>query len=470
MNPAPSLFFAIACLTLTAFAQDPVLPELESLQKEYATLVTAADKPHLAAVAALDQKYIARLEQEQQAAQQSGKLDDALALDAEKKSISSGNHLPVMDDSKTLPVLKKMHAAYHAETAKLEFARANYLKPLRHDYIVELDALVMRLTKDGKLQEAMAAKKFRESLPAAADAPVAPTRDSNNTPAGKVMPIKLADKAMMKFCYCPPGSFQMGNAMTEDKDLSNAPIRTVTVSAFYMGQNLVTKADWDGVRKWGLANGYKDLAEGMSNGHNHPVLKISWYQAVKWCNALSEMEKLTPCYMLSGAVYRTTDSKEVVCNWSANGYRLPTEAEWEKAARGGLSGKRFPWGDTISHKEANFKNDGKEAYQTGTTGPHPTWGKGAGSYTSPVGSFPANGYGLYDMAGNVRQWCWDLYGSYAVGSQTDPHGSTSGSARVDRGGVWGYGAGYCRVAFRYGSGPAVSNGSFGFRVARSAVP
>ena len=267
----------------------------------------------------------------------------------------------------------------------------------------------------------------------------------------------------------PTGSFQMGNAMAADTDITDAPIRTVTVSAFYMGQNLVTKADWDTVRTWGLAHGYTDLSAGAGKAINHPVQTVSWYDMVKWCNARSEMEGLSPCYTLSGVVYRTTSNSAVACDWSSNGYRLPTEAEWEKAARGGMSGKRFPWGDTISHANANFNNNGGESYQTGATGYDPVWGTGSIPYTSPVGSYAANGYGLYDMAGNVVAWCWDWYGSYAAGAQTDPRGAASGPNRVNRGGLWSYGAYGSRVAFRNPTAPSTTHNDIGFRVARSSV-
>jgi len=105
------------------------------------------------------------------------------------------------------------------------------------------------------------------------------------------------------------------------------------------------------------------------------VQTVTWYDVAKWCNARSEKAGLVPCYYRDAAkttVYRNggKDVTNEMVRWDATGYRLPTEAEWEKAARGGLTGKRFPWGDTVSHSDANFENGGKESYQTGSTGPH----------------------------------------------------------------------------------------------------
>jgi formylglycine-generating enzyme required for sulfatase activity/predicted Ser/Thr protein kinase len=274
------------------------------------------------------------------------------------------------------------------------------------------------------------------------------------------------------FSLIPEGNFQMGDAWDCMKD---APVHTVQVAAFYMSKYAVTKALWDEVRTWALVHGYtkwwiSPLHTGEGKAANHPVHSIDWYDVVKWCNARSEMEGLKPCYSVGGAIYRTERINAVVCNWTANGYRLPTEAEWEKSARGGLCGKRFPWGDTISHKDANFDNKGGETYQTGTSGHHPTYGEGLTPYTSPVGSFSPNGYELYDMAGNVWEWCWDWYDKDPVTSLANPHGAVSGLNRVVRGGSWRSIADYCRVADRDDYDPGRLNRGVGFRVARSSVP
>jgi formylglycine-generating enzyme required for sulfatase activity len=287
------------------------------------------------------------------------------------------------------------------------------------------------------------------------------------------------------FALIPTGEFTMGDSLDGDP---RAPTHQVNVSAFYIGRKEVTKAEWDSVRSWAVSHGYPDLAEGAGKAAKHsviagswwdvvagraayhPVQMVSWRDVIKWCNARSEKEGLTPCYTVSSAIYKTGASDGVACNWSANGYRLPTEAEWEKAARGGLSGKRFPWGDTISHTQANFNNDGREPYQTGTAGYHPTYGTGNEPYSSPVGSFSANGYGLQDMAGNVWEWCWDWSGPYASGTQTDPRGAASGSVRVLRGGGWYDFAGGARCSYRGDYNPANSYFNGGFRPARSSVP
>ena len=269
----------------------------------------------------------------------------------------------------------------------------------------------------------------------------------------------------------PAGSFTMGDTL--DGDSNSLPLHTNQISAFCMDKYEVTKALWDGVYQWAITNGYSFEYWAQGKATNHPAHTMTWYDAVKWCNARSEKERRTPAYYTSAGqttVYREgqTDVQNDWVKWSS-GYRLPTEAEWEKAARGGASGHRFPWSDvdTIAWSRANYY-----AYPSGysydknpTEGYHPTFAVGGYPYTSPVGYFAANGngYGLYDMAGNVEEWCWDWWGSYSSGSQTDPRGPGSGSGRVLRGGGWCERAIGCRAAYRGGNLPTISFYGIGFR-------
>lgn len=277
------------------------------------------------------------------------------------------------------------------------------------------------------------------------------------------------------------GSVQRGNVIgdTDPTIIAIAPVQTITVSSFYLQTNETTKAQWDLVRTWGSTNDYTDLAVGAGKANNHPVQTVSWYDVVKWCNAASEMEGLTPVYYTDveqTTVYRigSTDIDNTMVKWSANGYRLPTEAEWEKAARGGLTGKRFPWGDTVSRTQANYYVNSSNGssnnlmYDVGSPiGYDPRYATGDTPYTSPVGSFQANDFGLHDMAGNVTEWCWDWYGAYSTGS--DPKGPSSGSNRIVRGGSWRFDASPLRCAMRGDFSPFSNISSRGFRPARVGV-
>lgn len=296
--------------------------------------------------------------------------------------------------------------------------------------------------------------------------------DWNGRPSSQLRFKVVADDLSSTFVTIPAGSFTMGRT-SGDTD-SNAPPVNVTVSQFYMGKNEVTKAEWDVVRTWAISNGYTDLGAGAGKASNHPVQTVSWWDVIKWCNAKSQKEGLTPCYTVSGSVMKTGTTAPTV-DWTANGYRLPTEAEWEKAARGGVSGKRFPWGtDTISHSQANYYASTSYSYDASgsVNNFHPTYNDGTSPYTSPVRSFAANGYGLHDMAGNVWEWCWNWYGSLSyVNGATDPRGAASGAYRVLRGGSWGNGiANSCRAANRDYYSPSSAQYNLGFRVARSSVP
>jgi formylglycine-generating enzyme required for sulfatase activity len=352
--------------------------------------------------------------------------------------------------------LTRLNKSYEAAVQKA-------ITPLKQTYAQELKKLKDNYTKAAKLEDAIAVDKVLKELSSSVN--------STLTPATAAETVTV--NASAGFALIPSGSFTMGDELDGGGDTHR-----VRVSAFYMAQNLVTKAEWDEVRTWGLENGYSELVAGSGKADNHPVQSISWYQMVKWCNARSQKEGLVPVYYTDDTqttIYKTGDVNvtNAQVKWSANGYRLPTEAEWEKAARGGKSGKRFPWGDTISHKQANYKSGSGKAYDLSgaVNGPHPSYTAGGDPCTSPVGSFAANGYGLYDMAGNVWQRCWDWAGSYDSAFLTDPRGPVARvSGRVDRGGSWGSDADSCRVAIRHEVHPSGSNGSIGFRVARSSEP
>jgi len=270
----------------------------------------------------------------------------------------------------------------------------------------------------------------------------------------------------------PAGNFTMGDTFNEG-DSDEHPLHTVYVSAFYLDKTEVTKSMWDEVKTWATAHGYSFDNAGSGKASNHPVYSVNWYDMVKWCNARSEQEGRVAAYYTSVAqttVYRTgqVGVQNDWVKWNA-GYRMPTEAEWEKAARGGLSEQRFPWGNVINQNLANYNGyTAGYAYDLGPNGYNAIGSVGGTDpATSPVGSFAANGYGLYDMAGNVWERCWDWYGSYSSGAQTDPRGPSSGSYRVLRGGCWDSDAFGCRAARRGYGHPGNGGYCMGFR---SALP
>ena len=180
---------------------------------------------------------------------------------------------------------------------------------------------------------------------------------------------------------------------------------SLTVTSFYMDKYEVTKALWDEVYVWAIANGYSFTNAGRGKATNHPVQAVNSYDVVKWCNARSQMEGRQPVYTVNGAVYKAGQTNDIV-QTSVAGYRLPTSDEWEYAARGGAASRRFAWSDSdeIQHARANYYSRTNEVYDTSLTrGFHPD--SGPSPNTMPVGVFAANGYGLHDMTGNVSEWC-----------------------------------------------------------------
>jgi sulfatase modifying factor 1 len=312
--------------------------------------------------------------------------------------------------------------------------------------------------------------------------------DSSNWVPYTQLSVTQAVSTNLLFAFSPPpgmtlipdGWFTMGDTLDGETDA--VPVN-VTVSAFYMETNLVSYSLWQSIYAYATNVGYSFERAGSGKAPNHPVQTVYWYDVVKWSNARSQQAGLTPVYYTDAAFTQlyTNGLIEPYVNWSANGYRLPTEAEWEKAARGGLVGLRFPYGNTISSSLANYYADPLStnnpygyAYDVSTfVGYNPAFDTGSEPYTSPVGYFGANGYGLCDMAGNVLEWCWDWYGTpsnpapYGLPTTNNPTGPASGNVRAVRGGSWREDAYGLRCATRDNGGvPYFTENSQGFRCAR----
>ena len=245
-----------------------------------------------------------------------------------------------------------------------------------------------------------------------------------------------------------------------------------TISSFFMGKYQVTYELWYAVRQWAISNGYTFANAGIEGNWGtdgalptaakfQPVTTVSWRDCIVWCNAYSQMSLLTPCYTYSSVVIKDsrdsnpTACDNAVCNWSANGYRLPSEGEWQYVA----SNK----GATPS----NYASGATADYNNATECQRVAWySANSSSMTHDVGTKAANALGLYDMSGNVWEWCWDWYGDYP-GTSTDYRGAGSGSYRIGRGGSCNSSSNTLRVGDRRHDYPYDGYNSYGFRIARS---
>jgi uncharacterized protein (TIGR02996 family) len=241
----------------------------------------------------------------------------------------------------------------------------------------------------------------------------------------------------MQFAVIPPGKFMMGSPTGEPEREANETQHRVTVTrGFALGVHQVTQAQWQAVMGYNRSH---------FKGDTLPIESINWFHAVDFCNNLSEKTGKNPYYRRD---------RENVAILGGIGYRLPTEAEWEYACRAGTT-TAFHFGPGISTKKANY--NGNFSYDKGTKGENRR-------KTIPVGSFSANVWGLFDMHGNVWQWCWDRFGDYPVNEVTDPQGLSTVNYRVLRGGSWSVLPRFCRSAARYGSSPTRHGDEWGVRV------
>ena len=257
-------------------------------------------------------------------------------------------------------------------------------------------------------------------------------QETSGTPGPSADQSEIGSGAEM--VLIPGGRFLMGDA----KEIDATP-HEVVLSPFYMDKNLVTQAEYE-----------RAMGENPSRwkGGNNPVEQVRWSDAVRYCNKRSALEELQPCY----------DLETWQCDFEANGYRLPTEAEWEYACRAGTKTAYY-----FGESESKLSDH--------------AWFKGnSGGKPRPVGGKPANPWGLYDMHGNVWQWCNDYYqvDYYQQSSEKDPRGPETGESKVVRGGAWKFSADSCRSGYRNNEDPGYADVCFnydiyGFRCVRNAA-
>lgn len=269
-------------------------------------------------------------------------------------------------------------------------------------------------------------------------------------PQAKPQPQKVAPPSNL--VLVEGGKFIMGS---NDNEPDARPPHEVSLKSFYIAKTEITQKEWREVMK---------INPSSFKGEDRPVDSVTWYDAIEYCNLLSSKENLTPCYTINKKVKDPNNKNDqdkfnwtVRVNWEADGYRLPTEAEWEYAARGGKLSKGYYYSgandpESIAWFLMNAGSMGSK---------HPDYG------THKVGTKAPNELGLFDMNGNVWEWCWDWYGEdfYAKSPSTDPNGLLSGSSRVLRGGGWDFNEVDCFT--RNSLSPSSKYDNIGFRVVRS---
>ncbi|MDZ7377378.1 MAG: formylglycine-generating enzyme family protein, partial [candidate division KSB1 bacterium] len=263
-----------------------------------------------------------------------------------------------------------------------------------------------------------------------------------------------SDLKLDRVVSIPADSFLMGDI---DGLFDQKPPHTVRLNEFNIAPYAVTNAEYKIYcdlthRAYPPEGGASQAPIGyFLNYPNYPVVGVSWYDAVRYCNWLSQQYGFNACYDTTNWSY----------NPSKNGFHLPTEAQWERAARGGLATKKYPWGDEDPGTRCNY-----QSYQGVLVDSMAHFSNNRGPL--PVGKFQPNGFGLYDMAGNVFEWCNDWYQEdyYSISPSQNPLGPSSGTERVIRGGAWNRAEAELRCAFREKKAPNTKRYDLGFRIAR----
>ena len=257
--------------------------------------------------------------------------------------------------------------------------------------------------------------------------------DSNSVQADKTVKGNLV--------LIPAGLFSLGNTGSYEGEYDEKPPVTIIISKpFYISKYEITQQQYKAV----MGNNPSEF-----KGDNLPVEQVSWYDALNFCNALSQSEGLTPCYTINGT--------KVTSDFEANAYRLPTEAEWEYAAKAGTKTDFYSGKLTYSGNSPIDPNLDKIAWYSANSS----------NTTHPVGQKTPNAFGLYDMSGNVWEWCWDRYAEYPSKETKDYQGPEIGTYRVYRGGGWRNLAWYCRSTNRDRNYLDDKNNSLGFRVVKA---
>jgi formylglycine-generating enzyme required for sulfatase activity len=295
----------------------------------------------------------------------------------------------------------------------------------------------------------------------------------NSSPSGPTAATTIDSSALVTV---PGGTYTQTD--TDSNSFSH------TISAFKMGKYQVTYDLWYTVYQWAIVNGYTFAHAGTegyagtagaapTTAKYQPVTTISWRDAIVWCNAYSQKANLAPVYCSNSgfttAIKISTSSSTIdttagsvdnpYVNWSANGYRLPTEGEYQYAAS---------YKDGTTWTPYNYASGATADYSDETaTGLVAWYYANSGGVTHDVGGKTANALGIYDMSGNVFEWCWDWYGTYPTTASTNYTGPTSGSYRVIRGGSYVYDANSLQVGFRDGDIPYNTYDDNGFRFART---